>query len=96
MFVILVNYQRPLDEVDALVPAHHAFLQRYYDSGVFLLSGRREPRDGGIILARADSRAELERIVSEDPFGQQGLATYTIHEFLPSLAAPEFSHLINA
>lgn len=96
MFIILVNYQRPLSEVDAFVPAHREFLQTHYAAGTFLLSGRREPRDGGIIIARADSRATVERIVTEDPFHQQGLATYTILEFQPSLSAPEFAHFINA
>lgn len=94
MFVILVNYLRPLAEVDALLAEHRAFLAQRYASGHFLVSGRREPRDGGVILARAASRAEVEAIVTEDPFHQAGLAEYQILEFTPTMAAPELSVLM--
>lgn len=74
MFVVLLTYTAPLDAVDQRLVAHREFLLRHYASGVFLLSGRKEPRDGGVILATADSRHDLEEILAEDPFRVHRLA----------------------
>jgi len=68
MFVILLSYIKPLSEVDRFVGEHREFLERYYTSGHFLLSGRKEPRTGGVILSMAETRAEIESIVLNDPF----------------------------
>jgi len=93
MFVILLNYLKPLSEVDRFVAEHRAFLERHYASGHFLLSGRQEPRTGGVILARAPTRAEIETIVLSDPFNREKIARYEIVEFLPSMADTHFAQL---
>ena len=49
MFLILLTYVRPLDEIDRLVDDHNAYLERNYDAGRFIVSGRREPRIGGVV-----------------------------------------------
>jgi uncharacterized protein YciI len=51
MFVIELIYKVDLAEIDAHMGAHVDFLKKYYASGHFLLSGRKIPRNGGIILA---------------------------------------------
>jgi uncharacterized protein YciI len=94
MFLVLLTYTQPLDKVDALVPEHRAFLERHYATGTFLLSGRKQPRDGGVILARADSLRQLQSIVAEDPFHVHGVASYQLLEFTPTMAAPALESLI--
>ena len=74
MFVIELLYKAPLAEIDAAMAAHVAFLKKHYASGHFLVSGRKIPRDGGIIIAAGSSRDEIEAIVREDPFVARGLA----------------------
>ncbi|MDR3641218.1 MAG: YciI family protein [Humidesulfovibrio sp.] len=81
MYLILVNYVKPLSVIDELLPAHRKFLETNYQAGVFLLSGPREPRTGGIIMAQAGSRWELAAILEQDPFVTEGAATYEIIEF---------------
>ena len=49
MFVIELTYKAPLPAIDARMAAHVAFLNRYYISGNFLVSGRQIPRVGGIV-----------------------------------------------
>lgn len=93
MFLILLSYKKPLAQVDLLVAEHRAFLERHYASGQFLLSGRKEPRTGGVILATAGSRAEIEEIVRGDPFHREAIADYDIVEFLPSMADARLAHL---
>ncbi len=94
MFVILVNYVKPLEAIDALLPGHVAFLDRFFRQGVFLTSGRRVPRTGGIILARAESAEALQTVLAEDPFQQEGAALYEIVEFTPNKAAPGLEALL--
>ena len=93
MFVILLNYIKPLSEVDRFVEEHCAFLECYNASGHFLLSGRKEPRTGGIILSKAATRAEIEAILLHDPFNREQIAEYEIVEFLPSMSAAHLAHL---
>ncbi|AKU21842.1 YciI family protein [Massilia sp. MB5] len=91
MFVIALTYLKPAAEIDALLGAHREYLREQYANGTFLLSGRMVPRTGGIILAMADSRADIEAVVELDPFKQAGVASYTITEFVPTMAAEALS-----
>jgi len=70
MFAIELVYKAPLEEIDAHMTAHVRFLKKYYSAGNFLVSGRKIPRDGGIILAVGKTRQEIEAIVKET--GQTG------------------------
>lgn len=93
MFVILLHYIKPLEEVDRHVAAHRAWLERHYASGHFLLSGRKEPRTGGVIVALAEDRAALDAILAQDPFALAGVADYTVTEFIPAMAAERLAWL---
>lgn len=91
MFVVLLNYVKPLEVIDGLIPAHVAYLDEQYAAGVFLASGRKVPRTGGVILARATDRAELEAVLARDPFARAGAAEYEVVEFSPSKASPDLA-----
>lgn len=94
MFVVLLSYIKPMSEVDRFIEGHREFLMRYYASGNFMLSGRKEPRTGGVILANADTLAEIESIIENDPFHREKIATYEIVEFLPSMSADYLANLV--
>ena len=96
MFVIELIYKAPLDEIDAHMGAHMKFLRKYYASGNFLVSGRKIPRDGGIILAVGESREDVEAIVKEDPFCRNGLADFRVIEFRASQRADDIQERIDA
>lgn len=95
MFIISLTYQKSLAEVDAHLNAHVAFLKTYYSQGIFLASGRKVPRDGGIILALAPSREALETIIACDPFYIHSVAHYDITEFTPTMSSSELEFTIN-
>ena len=63
MFVIELTYKASLAEIDASMAAHVRFLKKYYASGNFLVSGRKIPRDGGIILAVGKDRHFIETLI---------------------------------
>jgi uncharacterized protein YciI len=94
MFVIELNYKVDLSEIDAHMAAHVAFLKKHYAAGTFLVSGRKIPRDGGIILA-VGTRRHIEEIVLDDPFIAHGLADYRIVEFRASQRADDIQKRID-
>jgi len=95
MFVIELTYKAPLTDIDASMRAHVKFLKKYYAAGNFLVSGRKIPRDGGIILAVGDSRERIEAIAREDPFHVRGLADVRVIEFRASQRADDIQKLID-
>ena len=84
MFVISGSYKVPIEEVDRVLPAHKAFLDKNYANGTFVCSGPMNPRTGGVIICRAESREEVEQIMREDPFRTENITDYSIIEFLPT------------
>ena len=90
MFVILLKYTKPMDEVQRHTQAHRDYLDQFYKSGALVVSGRRLDQTGGIILANMASRAEVERFIAEDPFKAAGIAEYEAIDFHPAKYAPDF------
>jgi uncharacterized protein YciI len=89
MFVIELVYKADLTQIDAHMRAHVAFLKKHYAAGTFLVSGRKIPREGGIIIAVGESRAQIEAIMRQDPFCAHGLVDIRIVEFRASQLAPD-------
>ena len=94
MFVIELLYKADLTQIDKHMTAHVAFLKKYYASGNFVASGRKIPRDGGIILAVGQSRTQIQSIVEADPFVARGLADFRIIEFRVSQRADNIEKLL--
>jgi uncharacterized protein YciI len=94
VFLLLLTYVRPLPEVDALMREHVRWLDEQYAAGRFVVSGRRIPRSGGVIVARGDDRAEIEALAASDPFVSRGVATCEIIQFRASQIAPRLDGLL--
>jgi uncharacterized protein YciI len=88
MFVIELVYKVDLAQIDAHMKEHVAFLRKHYAAGTFLVSGRKIPRDGGIILALGE-RSAVDALMREDPFIARGLADYRLIEFRASQSADD-------
>jgi len=94
MFIINLHYIVPLEQLDAHMTEHVKYLQKYYKQNVFVASGRKVPRTGGIILALAKSREVLDEIIHEDPFYVHKLAEFSVTEFLTSQSHPDLKKLL--
>jgi len=94
MFVVILNYTAPLEEIDRHLEAHNAWLEANYTAGHFLASGRQDPRTGGLVLARAADRETLDRILALDPFGIAEVATHAVIDWRPSRASAEAQWLL--
>jgi uncharacterized protein YciI len=96
MFLLELTYTAGLDRIDAAMKAHMKWLRGQYAAGHFLVSGRKIPRDGGIIIATGSSREAIERIAGEDPFVAQGLATVRVVEFRASQKTSDADRWVEA
>ena len=94
MVVLLLKYIKPMEEVERLTPAHREFLKRYYDAGKIIVSGPREPRTGGVILANVASEVEAMKIIVEDPFFTEKVAEYEVIRFTPTKHDPRFEPFV--
>lgn len=85
MFIVILTYRKPLEEVDRFLQAHREYLAEHYAARDFIASGPQTPRLGGVIMARAENRAALDSIISQDPFNINGIADYQVVEFTPTM-----------
>ena len=92
MFLIIVDYKKPLEEVERYLAEHWAFLDRYFAQGKLLCTGPQNPRTGGVIVSKAANRAEAEAFTREDPFFRHEIADYTSVEFEPTKYLPVFEN----
>lgn len=89
MFIIELVYKVDLAQIDAHMREHMRFVNAHYASGHFIVSGRKVPRDGGIIVAVGGSREEIESLARQDPFVVKGLADVRVTEFRTSQIATD-------
>jgi uncharacterized protein YciI len=87
-FLVEVNYAVPLEQIDAVLAEHRAFLQTGYDRGLLLMSGPLNPRSGGRVVVRAESLDEIRAFFARDPYNLKSLATYAFYEFEPVKRQP--------
>ncbi|MBB4122411.1 YciI family protein [Martelella radicis] len=79
MILISLTYIAPMEAVETHFDGHLAWLNRHYADGVFLASGRKVPRTGGVIIA-SGSLDEVRAICETDPFVSEGVARYELTE----------------
>jgi len=90
MFIAILTYLRPLEEIDALLPEHVRFLEQHYASGLFVASGRQVPRTGGVIIISGHDRVQAQAVLEQDPFARAGATAYELIEFTPAKMRPGF------
>ena len=92
MYIVYLNYVRPLEEVEAVLDPHVAWLNKYFDAGVFITAGRKDPRTGGVLMVKDIERERLNTILAEDPF--QAVAEYEVTKVNVTRSAEEFQSLV--
>ena len=96
LFVCLVNYTKPLETIEEVLPLHRAYLRECYKRGFLLASGPRNPKDGGLIIGRFKDREEAILFSKNDPFCQKEVASYEILEFEPVLHSELLNDFLGA
>jgi uncharacterized protein YciI len=93
MFIVNIQYIASLEKIDACMKEHMVFLNACYHEGLFIASGRKIPRTGGIILSKGSSKEAVEALMRSDPFVAQGLAEFEVIEFQTSQVHPDFKRV---
>jgi uncharacterized protein YciI len=88
MFVLELTYTVPLEQVQPLLEEHMEWVRAQYEAGVFVASGRKVPRDGGVVFAVGSDRVAIEELTAADPFSVAGVCEYRVTEFLATSVAP--------
>ncbi|WP_416859891.1 YciI family protein, partial [Helicobacter ganmani] len=83
LFVILITYTKSMSEIETILPAHRAFLQKGYKSKNLLASGPQNPKVGGIVVGTFDSKEAAEEFFKNDPYALNSVATHQVLEFTP-------------
>jgi uncharacterized protein YciI len=94
IYVVVLTYVKPLEEVDSQIPEHVEWLKKGYSDGVFLASGRRVPRNGGVIIAKCDSAESLEERLRQDPFQKLNIAKAEIIPFEATMKAKFLENML--
>jgi len=87
-FLVELNFLKPFASFGDVVPQHRAFLQTGYDSGLLLMSGPRDDKTGGIVVARAPDLPTLQSFFELDPYKLNGLAEHRFMGFTAAKRAP--------
>jgi uncharacterized protein YciI len=95
MFLVILAYKKPIEDIEKALPGHVLFLDNYYKNKKFIFSGRRKPRTGGVILVNSNDKEEVINIIQQDPFHKDGLADYEIIEFTPTKCDERFSQFLS-
>lgn len=96
LFVMIVTYIKPMDEVNAHLEGHRAFLAKGYEDGVLMMSGGQNPRVGGVIVGKFDDKSAALEFVGLDPFYINDVASYDVVEFVPSKYIKELESYIKS
>ena len=87
MFLLLGRYTAPADQVDPHRDGHVAWVGEHAAAGHFIAGALEEGGLGGVIIARASSREEVEGWTREDPFIANGVFEYDIRGYEVAFAA---------
>jgi uncharacterized protein YciI len=87
-YIVELRYRVPLARIEQTVAEHRAHLKTGYERGLLLASGPFQPREGGVLVARARDRQELDAFIAQDPDQLQQLANYRVMEFTPVMHQP--------
>lgn len=94
MFVILINYTKPLEIIDQYLAEHRQYLQTCYTNNQLLASGPKNPRTGGVLISHLKDHRAVEQLVKNDPFHIHQVANYEIIEFNSVLHHPDLARLL--
>ena len=90
LFTVSLTYKVSLEIVEKHLDMHRKFLENNYQKGIFIASGPKFPRTGGVIIASLPNKEELNKVIEQDPFFQYHVADYEIIEFFPTLHREDF------
>jgi uncharacterized protein YciI len=90
LFIVTLTYRRPPNELERQLDDHRAWLATNTRRGSFIIAGPLASKTGGLIIAHAATREELDAIVATDPFVNEGLVDVEVRAVAPAIRHAEF------
>lgn len=88
--IIDLHYLVKEEFVATIRPAHREFLDSGYKQNIFIASGPKADKTGGIILARGNLD-EIKSFIKNDPFYIKNIAKYSFNTFDAVKHIPEIN-----
>lgn len=93
IFIVTLTYRRPAAEIEARLDAHRDWLFTQIGEGRIIVTGPLEPRTGGLVVAHCADRAEVDRMMAQDPFVIHELVDVDVVGMTPALRNNAFPPL---
>lgn len=97
MYFMSINKIKPEADralLNKTIPAHREWARKQLAAGVLVQAGKWG--DGGMIIVRAGTREEADRVVDEDPLVQAGLVTFETAQLHPAAGFKEYGKGLGA
>jgi uncharacterized protein YciI len=91
LFIVTLTYRRSAAEIEAQLDAHRDWLLAHSREGRIIVAGPLESRTGGLVIAHCAGRAEVDRMMAQDPFVIHGLVGVDVRGMTPALRHDAFS-----
>lgn len=87
MYFMSINkfkHDADLKQINKVIPVHREWAKQQLAIGTLVQAGKWGER-GGMIIIKAESMAEAEKIVDQDPLAQAGLITFETAQLHPAV-----------
>jgi len=91
--IISIKFEKSLEIIDKILDDHRKFLKTGYQQNLFIASGPKTPRTGGVIIAKGDLN-EIKKFLEKDPYNINDAATYSYESFNAVLHNDDFKHCL--
>ena len=95
MFVVILRYLKPMDEVEARTAEHRAWLDPHVRSGLLIATGPMVPRTGGVLLARGGGTRMVDTITVASPVLGRIVEPRVLVPYLRRLIIRRNTHLLD-
>jgi uncharacterized protein len=73
-YTVDTTYISDRDKLLAVRPDHRDYLRPLVDQGIVVVAGPWADDSGGFIVYQVDDRAQLDRLLADDPYTTEGVA----------------------
>lgn len=96
IFVIFLRFGPNRAQAGQWMAEHRQWIETGIADGCFLMAGSLDEGQGGMVLAAARVRAEIEARLAQDPFVIHDVVTVQIHTAEPAFMADGMATLIQS
>ncbi|MFO8001839.1 MAG: hypothetical protein R6U46_11385 [Marinilabilia sp.] len=89
MYIILIQYKTPDNQVQKEKKVHDDFIKEQIEKGNFITAGQRNPNTGEVILSCLQDIEVLHDIICRDPYFKTRKSHFEIIEFSPQRSCSE-------